>query len=235
MINFFDALIGQFQDFISPYPGKSSIYQPNLAWPDAGYSEVILGKESAYELDGIGFLMATEQPVTGDTDTITVAGADLPGIKKNQPFARVALVQVADTIPEEKYYDTLKKIEFVKYHYFPEGYMLRTSTKGHKEVVRVAKKALKGGIAFEKVGDLFIRKLREIPEVRGVHLYYLTDPGIDYAALEEMAEKNEQITQTLNRVSNMLTFDCTSCAQKPICDEVDGMRGLHQKLNQQSS
>jgi len=82
MINFFDALIGQFQDFISPYPGKSSIYQPNLAWPDAGYSEVILGKESAYELDGIGFLMATEQPVTGDTDTITVAGADLPGIKK---------------------------------------------------------------------------------------------------------------------------------------------------------
>ncbi len=233
MINFFDSLIPQFHQMISGRPKNSMPYLENAAWPDAGYSEVILERESAFELDGTGFMIATEQPVDGDT--ITVVGEDLQEIEKDQPFARVALIQVADTIPEEKYYDTLKKIEFVKYHYFPEGYMLRTSTKGHKEVVRVAKKAIKSGITFEKVGGLFIRKLKEIPEVKSVHLYYLTDPGIDYGAIEDMAEKNEQITQTLNRVSNMLTFDCTSCAQKPICDEVDGMRDLHQKLYRKSS
>ncbi len=235
MMNFFDPLLTEFHQIIGGFSGKSSLFSPDEIWPDVGYSEVLLSRESAFELDGIGFLLATEMPVAEAEDTVTVIGEDLPKIRKDQKFARVALVRVEKTIPEEKYYDTLKKIEFVKYHCFPEGYMLRTSTKGHKEVVRVSKKALRQGITFEKVGNLFLKKMREIPGVRQVQLCYLTDPQIDYPALESMAEQNERITQTLNHVSSMLTFDCGTCAQKPICDEVDGMRALHQKLYQRTS
>ncbi len=230
MMNFFDPLLADFHRITGNFSGKSSLFSPDNLWPDAGYCEVILKRDSAYELDGTGFMLATEMPVAEYTDTVTVIGEDLQKIPKDRKFARVALIQVTETIPEEKYYDTLKKIEFVKYHYFPEGYMLRTSTKGHREVVRVSRSALQAGITFEKAGNLFLKKLREISEVKRVHLYYLTDPCIDYPALEAMAEQNERITQTLNHVSNMLNFDCTTCAQKPVCDEVEGMRELHRKL-----
>ncbi len=232
MMNFFDPLLDDFHHMTGDLSGKSSPFSPDELWPDAGYSEVILKRDTAFELDGTGFLLATEKPIAGSSDMVTVIGEDLQEIRKDRKFARVALVQIEETIPEEKYYDTIKKIEFVKYHYFPVGYMLRTSTKGHREVVRVSGKALQAGITFGKTGNLFLKKLREIPEVRQVHLCYLTDPLIDFPALEAMAERNEQITQTLNHVSTMLTFDCAACARKPICDEVDGMRELHRKLYQ---
>ena len=136
-------------------------------------------------------------------------------------------MQIEDTEDDQKLYNLIRKTEYVKYHYFPDGYMIRTSSRSHKEAVRVSKDAVKKGISFQNVGNLLINKYKENPAVKGVKVIFITSPEADHKAFEEIAQKNNSITETLNHIMNNVNFDCDTCNLKPVCDEVDGMRELH--------
>ncbi len=107
-------------------------------------------------------------------NTITV-GEPLSQIKSDCKFARIAVVSVDDCADKQAAYDLIKKIEYVKYHCFPDGYMIRSSSASYKEGVRASKKALKSGISFEEIGNLMIDKFKAIPEVKGATVYFITD------------------------------------------------------------
>ena len=85
----------------------------------------------------------------------------------------------------------------------------------------------KNGISFEKVGNLLINKYKEISAVKNVKVIFVTDDNADFNSLISIAEKNNQITETLNHIMNNVNFDCSTCNLKPICDEVEGMKELH--------
>lgn len=223
-MDFFSSLIQDALALLSHLPQK--VYAHNLAniWTDLGYNQVILQRDSAYELSGTGFNLITSDNLS---DEIIIIGQDLNSINSNQHFSRISLVQIEDTCAEQDIYNLIRKIEYVKYHYFPEGYMLRTSSRSHQEAVRVSKNAINAGICFEKVGNLLINKYKEIPAVKGVKVIFITEKSANFEALSSLAEKNHQITETLNHVMNSVNFDCSTCSQKPICDEVEGIRELH--------
>ena len=105
--------------------------------------------------------------------------------------------------------------------------MIRTSSRAHKEAVRVSRAAIKKGISFEKLGNTLIKKYKENPAVKGVRVIFITDSKADYTKLEAVAEKNKSIAETLNHIINNVTFDCDTCNLKPVCDEVEGMKELH--------
>ena len=224
-MNFFDSLIGDVFSLCEKLPKRDFTLSEKL-WPDTGYSQVILQRDTAFELEGTGFNLVTSAPVQ---EGIAVIGDDLISIKKNRKFARVCLVQIEDEEDQQKAYNLIRKIEYVKYHHFPEGYMIRTSSRSHKEAVRVSKKALSEGVNFQKIGSLLISKYKENPAVKNVRVIYITAEDADYKALEELAKKNNSITETLNHIMNSVKFDCDSCNLKPICDEVEGMKELHFK------
>ena len=224
-MNFFDSLISDVFS-LSEKLTKRDFPLSETLWPDTGYSQVILQRDTAFELDGTGFNLVTSAQVD---EGITVIGDDLISIKKSRKFARVCLVQIEDEEDQQKAYNLIRKIEYVKYHHFPEGYMIRTSSRSHKEAVRVSKKAVGGGISFQKIGSLLISKYKENPAVKAVRVIYITDEGADYRELEDLAKKNNSITETLNHIMNSVKFDCDSCNLKPICDEVEGMKELHFK------
>ncbi len=224
-MNFFDSLISDVFSLTDKLQGKVFPLSEKL-WEDTGYSQVILLRDTAFELEGTGFNLVTSSDVE---DGITVMGDDLDNISENRKFARVCLVQIEDEEDQQKAYNLIRKIEYVKYHHFPEGYMIRTSSRSHKEAVRVSKKALKDGISFQKVGSLLISKYKENPAVKGVRVIYITAVDADYRELENLAKKNNSITETLNHIMNSVKFDCDSCNLKPICDEVEGMKELHFK------
>ena len=127
----------------------------------------------------------------------------------------------------KKLKDKLKKIDYVKYHLFPNGYMIRSTSRSHKESVRVSKSAINDGISFSNIGSLMIKKYKENPAVKGVRLIFITSPEADYAKAERIAQKNYEITETLNHVMNSVVFDCKTCNLKAVCDEVEGMKELH--------
>lgn len=227
-MEFFNSLISDVLSSVSGFSQKKLTYDKHNAWKDIGYNQVILQRDSAYELSGTGFNLITTSEVK---DEITLIGDDLGAITENRKFVRISLVQIDAQEDEQKTYNLIRKIEYVKYHYFPDGYMIRTSSNSHKEVVRVSKLAVKNGIDFQKVGSLLIAKFKENPAVKGVKVIYITLPEADYALLERFAQKNNRITETLNHVMNSVNFDCNSCNLKPICDEVEGMKELHFKTS----
>ena len=222
----FDSLIKEVTEIIKPYSKTEYSYEKENSWNDVGHNQVILQKETLFELDGVGFNLLTSSHID---DAVVVIGKDLQEIKENTKFARICFIEFQEQEETQKTYNLIRKIEYTKYHFFPDGYMIRTSSKAHKESVRVSKTAVKKGIDFQKVGNLLIRKYKENPAVKGVKVVFVTENAVDFSALESLSRKNHEITETLNQVMNNLTFDCDTCNLKAICDEVEGMRELHFK------
>lgn len=228
-MNFFDKLIDKTLKILEPYDAKKYAYDENKRWYDIGESHIVMQRDMAFELDGIGFNLITSSPI-GDSETV-VLGNDLNKIKKSGKFARISVIQIDDIQDEQQAYNAIRKIEYVKYHYFPKGYMIRTSSKEQKEVVRVSKKAVKSGINFENVGNLLNYHFKQNKSVKNVKTYFVTLDDFEYKTLEDICDKNSEITNTLNHIMKGINFDCTACSLKPICDEVEGMRELHFKNN----
>lgn len=225
-MNFFDSMISEVSALADT--SQKIIYPNNekSVWTDVGYCQVIMQRDTAFELDGSGFNLVTSSQVD---DGIVVIGDELGDISESRKFARVCIVQIEKNDDEQEYYKVIKKADYVKYHHFPEGYMIRTTSRSHRESVRVAKSALKKGISFEKVGNMLINKYKENPKVKAVKVIYITSEAADYSRLESIAQKSSAITEALNHVMNSVKFDCDSCNLKPVCDEVEGMKELHFK------
>ena len=207
-------------------PLCKTYYEASTPWSNTEESRIVLLRDTAVELDGVGYNIITNDSVT---DGIVVIGNDIKSLKGKMSFARISVIQFEDTDDEQKNYNLIRKIEYTKYHTFPSGYMVRTSSRSHKEIVRVSAEAVKNGIDFCKVGSLYINKYKENPSVKAVKIYFITDTDADYSSFLSIAEKNNRITETLNHVMNSINFDCEVCNLKPICDEVEGMRELHFK------
>ncbi len=225
-MEFFDSLIKRALEITQGLSEINYVYEPDNAWKDVGSNQVVLQKHSAYELSGTGFNLVTSSEVK---DGITVVGNEIYDIKKDRKFTRITLVQIDEQGDEQKAYNLIRKIEYVKYHYFPDGYMIRTSSRSHKEAVRVSESAVKSGISFKNVGNLLINKYKENSAVKGVRVIFITSTEADHKAYEDMAQKSNDITETLNHIMNSVNFDCDTCNLKPVCDEVEGMRELHFK------
>ena len=216
-------------------PSKKWAYSARDAWRDNGSSELVLLRDAAYELGGSGKSAVNFTAVTDDaslvgSDEILLYGPDLKDIKSDSTFARIAILGVKEiSKDEQEAFNTIQNMEFVKYHVFPEGYMMRVSPESNREQVRVSKKAIKKGISFKGVGADYIKQYHTNPNITSVKLIFVTDPGVDYAALTERAKKINEVTKTMNKILEGLPedLDCASCSFKPVCDEVEGLKELH--------
>ena len=167
-----------------------------------------------------------------EQDEILVFGPDLTELRGDSAYARIALLRVGDIESDdeddtEQAFRAIQDMDFVKYHVFPKGYMIRTSSESNREQVRLSSAALKKGISFRAVGNDFIRQYKQNPNILAVKLIFITAPDADYAALEQEAKTVRDITMSLSKILEGMPTDCGSCNLKPICDEVEGMRELH--------
>jgi len=210
-------------------------YKEDKAWKETEKFELVMKRDAAFELGEKGsatFMCVTSDDKEVDKDEIIVVGKDLKSINKDEPYARIVLVRVKEDALDtdkdsEKVFRFIQKLDFVKYHVFPEGYMIRTSSENSKEQIRVSREAVKKNISFENIGDLFIRHYKEIPEVEAVKVIFFNKEDIDYDQLAKDSKKVHDITMTLSKILEGMPTDCNMCKLKPICDEVEGMRELH--------
>ena len=232
----YNELIRETEGLLEGKPLQSWDYDSSAAWPDAGVSELVLGRDAAFELGGSGkpalhYTCVTTSPSLVERDQVLLWGPDLRELRADAPYARIALLRVGDIESDDGddtvAYNAIKDMEFVKYHVFPKGYMLRISTEDNREQVRVSRKALGEGMSFYRVGCDFIRCYRKNPNVLGVKLIFITAPDGPYEALAACGRRSTAITRTLCTILDGLPMDCSACHLKPICDEVEGMRELH--------
>ena len=173
-------------------------------------------------------MLFTSNPELVSRDQTLLYGPDLREIKGEVDFARIVLLRVGLIDgDDEAVYRTLKDIEFAKYHVYPEGYMVRMSPESYREQVRVSKQALKKGISFKNIGANYIESYKKDPNVLNATVIFVTAPGYDYEAMKKIAKKANDVTGTLTHILEGLPTDCSVCALKDICDEVEGMKELH--------
>ena len=229
----YNSLIKESNSLLEKGSPKVWEYKPGDAWKDIGSSELVLQKDAAYELGAMGkgsanYVLFTSSPELVSKDQILLYGADLGEIKGDVDFARIVLLRVGLIDgDDEAVYRTLKDIEFAKYHVYPEGYMVRMSPESYREQVRVSKQALKKGISFKNIGANYIAAYKKDPNVLNATVIFVTAPGYDYGAMKKLAKKANDVTGTLTHILEGLPTDCSVCALKDICDEVEGMKELH--------
>ena len=195
-----------------------------------GKNRIIFQSDTAYELGGgalpaVSSIALTDSEEYVENDGIYLIGDDLPDIKKDVPFARIALIRVDENSlgSGEALYQSIRKIEFTRYHLNPEGYMMRISAFTHREAVRISKTALKNGLSFSKVGKLFIDEYKKNLHVKAVKLLFVTKSDFPYDKLEVIMQKSEDITKALDHIMKNIKMDCDACSLKAVCDEVEAL------------
>ena len=229
----YNSLIGETKALFEKLPRKAWDYNPKGAWASNDSSELVLQKDAAYELGASGkgsanFVLFTSSSDLVDKDQVILCGKDLKEIKGDCDFARIVLLRIGVLDDDdEAVYRTLRDIEFAKYHVYPQGYMVRISPESYREQVRVSREAVRKGISFQALGNSYITEYKKNPNVINATVIFLTDPAADYAAFKALAKKSADVTGTLTHIFEGLPTDCSVCALKDICDEVEGMKELH--------
>lgn len=229
----YDSIIHQTQQILQNAECVSLPSEGGRVWKDTGESQLIMQRDAAYELGGSGNPSVNYTCVTTSglitRDEVICCGPDLPQIRADVPFARIVLLETEDlkeAEDTERAYEAIRSIEYVRYHIFPAGYMVRVSASTNQEQVRVSKAAAKAGISFRYIGGTYIRRYRKLPAVKHVRVVFVTDRQI-VMQLQPLAGKVDDITRTLTHILDGLPTDCGHCSMKSVCDEVDGMREMH--------
>ena len=228
----YNHLIKDTEELLKGTP-KTWAYSESAKWKDLGVSELVLQKDAAYELGAQGkgsanFVLFTSSAELVSEDKVMLFGRDMGEIRSDCDFARIVLLRIGVLDDDdEKVYRTLKDIEFAKYHVYPEGYMTRMSPESFREQIRVSNTALRKSISFKNIGMNYISEYKKDPNVIAATVIFITDPGFDYGKLKDMAKKANDITGTLTHILEGLPTDCSVCALKDVCEEVEGMKELH--------
>lgn len=203
-------------------------------WPEDDDNAVIFRSDMTYELGGGTLPAISSQTMTEDgelvpEDEILLYGPDLNQLKTDTAYARLVFLRVkGDALGEgDALYNTIRKIDYTKYHVHPHGYMSRISSANHREPVRISKSAIAEGLSFEKIGIAYLNAYKKHPQIEAVKIVFITDSAFDYRTLEEQCLKVEQITGALDHIFKDLKMDCHICSLKEVCDEAEGLRELH--------
>ena len=187
----YNSIIRQTEELYGSSVPHRYAYDPQRAWPDTGEFELVMLRDAAYELGGgsrsaVNFTCVTTSPKLIDRDEIVVVGPDLGQIKGDCDYARITLLRVGDIESDDETdtdqaFRAIQDMDFVKYHVFPKGYMIRTSSESSREQVRLSRDAVRGGISFERVGADFIRQYKKNTSILNVRIIFLTAPDADFA------------------------------------------------------
>lgn len=230
----YDELIRKIQALLPYEQAKHFEYNEAKLWPENENHEMILQKETAFELGGAGKPAVSITCVTSDEklvpeNQILIWGQDLDKMEADAPYARISLLlsEPMEEATSEQVYNDLQDIDFVKYHVYPKGYMIRTSGQSGREQVRISKKAMEQGVTFSRIGATFLHKYLLTGKVKRAQILFVTLPDANYAELEKTGFLARDIKNSLSIIKNGLPTECSICDIRSICDEVEGLRELH--------
>ena len=229
-MNLFDDEIKEVYQLLNSLE-KKELPLTDVLLEDVGSNNMIFKNECAFELGekkSLSFdLSSSLIPIE---DKIYLAGKDLNEIKDNEDFMRIALLQVKEEdLNGNALYNRLEQIKLTKYRVSPEGYMLRTST-GNKEKVRVSKELVKSG-SFSQIGSAYLQAYKKLNYVNHVTILFVVGNNDQYDNFKKIANKKTDIIDTIDHIlKGFMINDCNACSAKDLCDEVEGLREIHQSI-----
>ena len=238
-MNLYDGMMERIHVLTKDMSFRSYDYAENRIWPEDAELQMIFQKDTAFELGGgkaqsVNLTSVTSNPDFFDKDQILVYGPELSEITGPVGYIRICEILVRDDFSDERQpektnallYKLVQDMDFVKYHIYTKGFMLRSAGQSCKEQVRVGKQALRDGVSFERVGNTFISHYKKFPSVLAVRISFIT-ALTDYEKWLKEAKLAVDIRNSLSAMQKGLPKDCVNCSIREICNEVEGLRELH--------
>lgn len=232
----FDAYLEQIREMLEAEDVrlKSRTYTTNRCnWPRTE-RQIILDNETAIEMghpstESVSFLIWTESAGKVIDNRITIVGPDLDQVKNKQiPFGKIVLVKTTG-FDENNAYKRFEQMDQLKYRSEMKGYMLRSVPQNCKEWSRVSKPALQAGFNLKILGSELIKDLKALDFVEAAEIIFITSNKEDVARFKPIGEIVSKATMAMNRMFDNLEYDCAHCSFKDVCDEIEGMKGMHKK------
>ena len=129
----YNGLITEILGRVNSHTPKTWGYEPARAWADNGQNELVLTRDAAYELGGGNLPASNCTAVTTDAALVPEDRIVLVGPRPRRDKGRHALREDSAAARElhkrrrPEAFRTIRDMEFVKYHVFPTGYMMRVS------------------------------------------------------------------------------------------------------------
>ena len=207
-------------------------------WNMLDTNEFLMGKEVCFELgdrfkdSAVVHIPTSDKTLIGE-DKIFLLGKDLQDIRQNTNFSRVTLFNIDDIPDPNKAYISVRKLDYERYKIIPEGYMVLSSSFEDKENVRVSKKAIKKGLTFETLGNLYIQRYKQLPGVNNVQVYFMVGDPDFVKDLVGISKKVNEVTNAFDHILKNVILDCDVCPLKTICEDIEALRELHFSVNNQ--
>ncbi len=201
-------------------------------WNMLKANEFLMGKEVRFELgdrfkDSVVYHVPTSDKALIGEDKIFLLGQDLQNIKADTNFSRVTLFNIDDIPDPNKAYIGVRKLNYERYKVIPEGYMVLSSSFENKENVRVSKKAIKKGLTFEVLGNLYIQHYKQLEGVNNVQVYFIVGDHDFVKDLMNVSSKVNEVTNAFDHILKNVILDCDVCPLKTICEDIEALRELH--------
>ena len=218
----YEDVIGDIETLTS----QKRLLEVEEAWPEGDKNQFIFGNDCAFECgndhdSGLSGVLLTDE--SNIKDQVYLLGPDIKDIKKDNAYARIALIQVDDSKMGEgnALFRSIRNIEYMKFRLTLKDVMVRISSLNQKETLRISKVALKEHLNFSRIGYSFIESYHKQEAVKGVTIIFITNPTFDYRALAKKLEKASNITQALDHLLNKVKMDCNACKLQVVCKEVE--------------
>ena len=198
--------------------------------PQAG-SGLVLRGDTFVELGNpstgsCAFVLCTDNPSLVRNGRITLIGSDIQEMPAaSQPFGQILIV--GGKRLHDDNHQALSQNQYISDQI--EGYMVRSSSE--RIWSRVSKDTAKKGFCFEILGRALMSIYRsQVPEVQTMEVIFVTSSKEDLRQLDNIAIQVKKIGDDIARqkwkskgfdiVECTLGWNCSSCKDKPVCDNV---------------
>jgi CO dehydrogenase/acetyl-CoA synthase beta subunit len=201
--------------------------------------QVVLRSETALELGSpatasLSLLLWETRPDHLVKDQVLLVGPDLDeaGDQRVLPLAQIVTVS-GELGGQAQTYDRYRALRQAAYGVRLEGVMLRVRPSQQRIWYRLTSAALQRGLRARELGSAVAARLTALQSVEHARVLYVTASPRPGSALERAAALTQEIVDALVKMHDDLMFDCDDCEFATICDSVDELRQMHQRLEKE--
>lgn len=211
---------------------------PVRVGPKAG-SDLVLRGDTFVELGNpdvgsASFLLWVNDPSLVKSGRITLIGPDIPESEgASLSFGQVIIV-AGKKLSADKH-ESIERTQYVSDQI--EGYMLKSMSR--QMWSRISKDAAGKGFSFETLGRALMAIFKSsVPDVEVVEVLFVTTSKEDLQPLVELGEQIREISKNVTKeiwktkgydIECFSTFDCNSCPDSAVCDEIKEMVNVRKK------
>jgi hypothetical protein len=193
---------------------------PTLVLPSE--AALILGEEPSY---GIPAFYASREEIL--PDGVYLLGDDLTQLGPQTSYARLVFVKLRNFFSYDKddAFDRIKAIKDLEKTLLMEGIGIQDSQFDKQETLLFKHDNFER-LNFEAIGDNYINLFKTNSDVDKVAVVFVTVPSFPYVEVKKQAILADRTLEVMTYLGHA-PYQCSSCAKKPFCDAVPGLRDLH--------